>query len=198
MKEVELREPLRAFLEPRGYRLFFDPDGTGYFDAIALKEDEVGLVELKIADWRRVFEQAVIRRGWGDWVAVLLPRRSLAEKLLRGPAPERTRRVGVWCLEAGQVQVLREPSLEGSAELREAFAGWRSHLREVLEARERGLLPEGVSWRILRPRRTGGPPGAPLDPRLWRLEEFDGESPSSGPSSALPPRRRRARPSPKH
>ncbi len=181
MKEVELRGPLAAHLEPRGYRLFFDPDGTDYFDAIALKGEEVGLVELKVADWKRVFHQALIRRGWGDWVALLLPRRSLAEKVLARAAPAAAQVVGVWCMEEGKVRELRPAVPSSGAPGREAFEPLRRHLRESLAMLESGLLPEGVEWRIVHPVRRGGPRGRALDPKLWRLEEL------GDPSSERPP-----------
>lgn len=172
MREEELRAPLEAYLAPRGFRLRFDPDGSGYFDAVALRGEEVGLVELKVADWRRVFEQALVRRGWGDWVAVLLPRRSLAEKVLGLRAPPAAKAVGVWYLDSGQVRELRQVGPFPAARGEEAFGPLKRHLVESLAMLESGLLPPGVEWRIVRRPRRRGPRGRPIDPRLWRIEEF--------------------------
>lgn len=173
MKETELEPPVERYLAARGYRTYFDIDGTGYFDAVALRGEELGLVELKIADWRRVFSQALVRRGWGDWVAVLLPRRSLAERVLARKAPPVADRVGVWYLLEGEVKVLREarpwPSDPG-----EPYPSYKQHLRESLAAVEQGLLPPGSHWRVLRPRtRSSKAPGRAGDPRIWRLDEFE-------------------------
>lgn len=177
MKEVELRAPLEAYLSPRGYRLYFDPDGSNYFDAVAVRPNEVGLVELKVADWKRVFEQALVRRGWGDWVALLLPRRSLAEKVLKLPSPAAASAVGVWYLEGGSVRELRRASPLAELPGSEAFGPLRQHLLESLAMLDSGLLPPGVEWRILRRPRRAGAPGRSLDPRLWRLEEFSDAAP---------------------
>lgn len=174
MKEKELEAPVERYLRARGYRTYCDPDGTGYFDVVAVEEagPTVGLVELKLADWRRVFDQALLRRGWGDWVAVLLPRRSLAEKALQRSTPPVVRSIGVWCLEDGEVRVLREALPLGGRAGAEAFSPLREHLRESLRLIDSGLLPPGTSWRILRPPRRRGKVGSPMDPRHWRIEEL--------------------------
>src|SRR5580700_8943723 len=106
MRETELVEPVRRYLEALGYRVFVNPDGADYFDVVVRRGTEVGLVELKVADWPKVLAQALRRRGWGDWVAVVLPRRSLAQRVVGRPTAPRGGRVGVWYLSAGSVEVL--------------------------------------------------------------------------------------------
>ncbi len=166
-REAELRPPLERFLTSRGYRVDFDVDGRDYFDAVARRGDEIGLVELKLADWRKVHTQALVRRAWGDWVAVLLPRRSLAERLKTRPGPAAVGRVGLWYLDQGEVQVLREASWVPGA----TPSPLRGELRFALEVRDRGELPPGTIWPGLGPvppRRSG----RRWDGRFWRLEEF--------------------------
>jgi hypothetical protein len=192
VKEKELEPPVERFLRAQGYRTYCDPDGTGYFDVIAVRDEpaSVGLVELKIADWRRVFDQALLRRGWGDWVAVVLPKRTLAQRALQRRAPPLVRSVGVWVVEgAGEVRVLREAAPLSSLPGAEAFDPLRAHLRESLRMLDSGLLPPGTSWRIVRPHRRSGRPGSPLHPGHWRIEELvppqeEGEPRPSGTDPA--------------
>ena len=181
MKEVDLRAPVSRFLEDQGYEVWFDPDGTDYFDAVAVRGEEVGLVELKVADWRRVREQALLRRGWGDWVAVVLPRRSLAERAAGRMGPARAQRVGIWYVEDSQIHVLREsvPFLRPGEV--DPFPGLKAHLQELLAGRRSGVLPPPIAWRPMDlphgvTRRRGA-----LSGKAWKLEEFQEASPSSAP-----------------
>lgn len=174
MRESDLQGPVERHLRAQGFRVYFDVDGSGYFDAVAVRGEEVGLIELKLHDWKRVFSQALVRRGWGDWVAVLLPRTSLAQKVLALRAPAAASRVGVWCLEGNEVKVIRE-AVPWPTDSRGPFPSFKLHLRESLDAVDRGLLPPGSAWRILRPptRRSSRSTGRAHDPRVWRLEEFE-------------------------
>ncbi len=172
VRESELRAPLERFLASRGYRVDFDVDGRDYFDAVARRGDEIGLVELKLADWRKVHTQALVRRAWGDWVAVLLPRRSLAERLNSRSGPPAVGRVGVWFLDQGEVQVLREASLVPGA----TSSPLRGELQFALQVRDRGELPPDTIWSGLGPVRNRRA-GRRWDGRFWRLEEF-GETPA--------------------
>ena len=167
MLETELVAPVRAHLEANGYRVYVNPDGGDYFDVVARRGDEVGLVELKVADWRKVVHQALRRRGWGDWVAVVVPRRSLAAKILARPTAPRGVRVGVWCLEHGVVAVVRPASplvLEGEVD---PFPEPKAWLVERLNATD-GVGGAGLSWSVP----DAGHVGRGRSSRDWRLEEF--------------------------
>lgn len=170
MRERDLAGPVVAHLTAEGYRVWVDPDGSDFLDVVARRGGEIGLVELKLADWRKVLAQAQRRRGWADWVAVVLPRASLAHKLLAVPQTERARRIGVWVVAAGALTVVRpaEP-LWRPGEAR-PFAELRQHIEELTDRLLDGSLPVGVRWnlagargRIDRTRRST---------RDWRLEEF--------------------------
>ena len=163
-REAELRAPLKAYFGARGYRVWADPDGADFLDLVVAREEEVGLVELKLSDWKTVRAQAVARRALADWVAVALPSQRLAEKLigsLRGPiAP----RVGVFRVDGPQVAELRapvrlEPPSEGSIAA-EARSGFRTLVKAALD----GTVPPGLSWGA-GARRTGRG-------RFYRLDEF--------------------------
>jgi len=174
VRESELRAPLERFLSSRGYRVDFDIDGQDYFDAVARRGDELGLVELKLTDWRKVHAQALVRRAWADWVAVLLSRRSLAERLRTRAGPPAVGRVGLWYLEHGEVQVLREASpIPGATSF-----PLRGELQFALGVRDRGELPPGAVWSGLGPVRNRRA-GRRWDGRFWRLEEF-AEPPETG------------------
>jgi hypothetical protein len=172
MLEAELAPAVRTHLEARGYRVWVDPDGSGYFDVVARRGTEVGLVELKIADWRRVFEQALRRRGWADWVAVALPRRSLAERLSARPSAPRALRVGVWVVAGDTVSVLRDARSLVSEGETDPFVALKGQLVEALDLLEGGALAPGIRWGFAvapSPSRRAGRRGAT---REWRLEEF--------------------------
>ena len=157
------------FLEGRGYWTRIDPDGTDYFDLVARRGEEVGLVEAKVADSRAVFTQALVRRAWGDWVAVVVASRRSAETLVRRSQGSRSEPVGVWWCDGGAVEVLREARTWTAAGGDDPFAPLRARFRGVLDALDRGDLPEGLSWsgvpRTVR-RASGG-----RSFREWRLDE---------------------------
>jgi hypothetical protein len=163
------------FLEGRGYRTWTDPDGTNYFDLVARRGDEVGLVEAKVANARVVFTQALVRRAWGDWVAVVLASRRSAVALEARSRRSRAEPVGVWSCAGDAVEVLREarPWSTGGAD--DPYAPLRARFRGVLEALDRGDVPAGLSWsgvpRTVR-RVSGG-----RSFREWRLDETDERAP---------------------
>ncbi|MCI4355433.1 MAG: hypothetical protein L3K06_08740, partial [Thermoplasmata archaeon] len=99
LRESELRAPVVAHLTAEGFRTWVAPDGRDYFDIVALRGEEIGLVELKVSAARQVFGQALRRRAWADWVAVAIPGRKAAERLLARPGAERAGRIGVWLVE---------------------------------------------------------------------------------------------------
>ncbi len=170
MREKDLAPPVRGFLEGQGYRVWVDPDGSDFLDMVARRGTEIGLIELKLADWRKLLAQAIRRRGWADWVAVALPRESLARRLLAAPQAVRAQRVGVWAVVDGTVRVLRpaEP-LWGAGETH-PFPELRERLATLTDLLGEGALPEGVRWNL--PGSRGRLPGGRRATRDWRMEEF--------------------------
>jgi hypothetical protein len=168
MRETELVGPVRRHLEALGFRVFVNPDGADYFDVVARRGSEVGLVELKVADWKTVVTQALRRRGWGDWVAVVLPRRSLAEKAAARRTAPRGIRVGIWFVSDGVVEVLRPAEqfvLPGEVD---PFPDPKRWLLERLAIAEAGGTAEPVTWSVPDAGRVAGRRSS----REWRLEEF--------------------------
>lgn len=174
-RETDLEGPVRRFLEAEGYRVYVDPDGGSFFDVVARREVELGLVELKLTDWKTLRRQGVVRRSYGDWTAVVLPRRSAADRLLARSEGELSRPIGVWCLERGEVEVVR-PAQPWPAATRASFAQGRSALLALLDARDSGLLPEGVEWPGFGSARTVG---QRRSLREFRIEEYDPQDPAS-------------------
>lgn len=163
--------PVRHHLESLGYRVWIDPDGTDYFDVVARKGREVGLVELKVADGRTVLRQAIRRRGWADWVAVAVPSLALAERIAARPVAERGERVGVWAVVDGWVRVVRaHRPIVGAGEA-DPFEGLKRQIAEQLDLVEAGALPEGIAWNLLA--RSRRELLGHRSTRDWRLEEFD-------------------------
>jgi hypothetical protein len=177
VRESVIASWVRPFLEQRGFEVRVNPDGSDYFDLVALRGDEVGLVELKVADWRTVLRQAVDRRDWADWVAVALPRVSLARRVLERTHNGPGLRVGVWAATERAVTVLRPATAFGPSGNVERDR-WRLQLRTLLEESRGAWRPGELRWSVGRttPRR-----GA------WRLDEF-------ATSSAGPPGVEEAKP----
>ncbi|MCI4348720.1 MAG: hypothetical protein L3J93_00650 [Thermoplasmata archaeon] len=169
-REKELAPAVQSFLEGRGYRVWIDPDGTDYFDVVARSGSTIGLVELKISDGRTVLRQAIRRRGWADWVAVAVPSRALAARIAARSVAERGRRVGVWAVEGGTVEVIRpEEPLALDAEPN-PLGVLKEALLERLDLLEAGTLAPGIPWGLPEGARHGLPGGR--SSRDWRLEEF--------------------------
>jgi hypothetical protein len=172
VRETEMLGWLRPFLERLGYSVYPSPDGADYFDVVAVRAEEVGLIELKVADWKRVVTQAVDRRDWADWVAVALPRVSLARRVLSKTADGPSRRIGVWVVQPERLDVLRLATSPGpSATVSEQR--WRHRLKELLDDSESGALPGPVQWAVGRPDRRRG---------AWRLEDFESTHEGTDPS----------------
>ncbi len=135
--------PVRSYLAPRGYRVYANPDGSDYFDLVARRGAELGLVELKRALGPPTFGQALRRRRWGDWVAVGIGSRRAAERLVERRAGRLTSGVGIWHVRPDGVDVLREATpppfpREPTAE--------RTLLARYLDAVDAGELPPDVAW----------------------------------------------------
>ncbi len=163
--------PMRAYWETQGFRVYADPDGSDYFDLIVRRGDELGMIELKRAEARQVFEQALRRRFWGDWVGVGVGSRSAAERLAAGRAGRLSTVVGVWWVHGESVQTVRAPlPFPSRSEPREE----RARLTAWLDSIDRGEAPsdvrlEGLGSAI---RRLGH--GRAY--REWTLEEAAGET----------------------
>jgi hypothetical protein len=169
-KESDLAAPVEQYLASLGYRVWVDPDGSDYFDIVARRGDEVGLVELKLADWKGVLAQAVARRGWGSWTAVVVPRASLGQRLLTHPRNERTSRVGIWLVRGGSIEVLRAAAPSIAPGELDPYEPLRTEFRNLLDAMESGVLPPNVGWTYLRGWARVQQGGRPA--KSWSLEEF--------------------------
>jgi hypothetical protein len=163
------------FLAGRGYRTWVDPDGSDYFDLVARKDEEVGLVEAKVADARTVLAQALVRRVWGDWVAVLLVPARSAERLEARTRSTRAAPVGVWTLDGDQVRELRPPRPWTRPGETDPYAELRAQFRGVLDALERGDLPKGLTWDGVGSAVRRASHGRRF--REWRLDELPPDPP---------------------
>lgn len=170
MRERDLAAPVVAHLTARGYRVWVDPDGSDFLDVVARQGPVIGLVELKLADWRKVLAQAQRRRGWADWIAVALPRASLAAKLLAVPQAERAQRIGVWVVADGRVEVVRPAEPLWRPHEERPFPELRQRIEEMTDRLIDGSLPAGVRWNL--PGARGRIGGGQRSTRDWRLEEF--------------------------
>lgn len=144
--EAEIVRTAARYLEARGYRVWIDPDGTNYFDLVARRGEEVGLVEAKVAHARGVWGQAVRRRGWGSWNAVVLARPLSAERLAARTAAGRSAHIGVWSIDHGEIRVHRpaRPWVEPGTP--DPYADLRRRFRRILDALEAGTLPAEARW----------------------------------------------------
>lgn len=173
LRESDLAAPVAAHLRRAGYEVLVDPDGTGYFDVVVWRGSEIGLVELKLEDWRTLVRQAVVRRAYADWVAVAVPRRRTAERIAARTAMPPSRPIGIYVVSGDTVELLRAPIVWPEA-TRARFALHRASLQALLRGARAGL-PEGTRWSGF-PSRSGPHRGARATTE-WRLEEFQPEAP---------------------
>jgi hypothetical protein len=167
--EGDLVRAVALHLEGQGYRVRIDPDGTDYFDLVARRGNEVGLVEAKVVGSRAVLAQALKRRGWGDWTAVALGSAIAAERLARRTTATRAEPVGVWSVAGSSVRVHRPARAWADAGGADPFRPLRDRFRRLLDAIDAGELPEAARWdgvpRAVR-RASGGRGFSE-----WRLDE---------------------------
>ena len=168
--EAELVAATARHLEERGYRVYVDPDGSNYFDLACRRDDDVGLVEAKLGNPTQLLNQALRRRAWAGWVAVVVPSPRTAATIVRASAGRRAEPVGVWCLARGAVSVVRPArSFVPSTADDDPFAAHRALFRTTLDRIDAGELPAGLRWDglfgALR-RASGGRKFAE-----WRLDE---------------------------
>jgi Holliday junction resolvase len=144
--ERDLVGAVARYLERAGYEVRINPDGTDYFDLVARRGDEVGLVEVKVANSRAVLAQALKRRGWGDWTAVALGSATSAERLVRRTAATRAEPVGVWSVSGDLVRVHRAARAWAAPGEPDPFGDLRERFRRLLNAIDSGELPEAARW----------------------------------------------------
>ncbi len=172
--ERQLLEAVAQHLAELGYRTYVDPDGTDYFDLAVRRGAEVGLVEGKVGRPSAVLGQALRRRPWADWVAVVLPSDRSAERLVARTAARRASFVGVFAYEAGRLREVRPPGSTHPSGEDDPFAATRALFRGLLEGLDDGSIPAGARWSgvgraVLRA--SGGRRFAE-----WRLDEPPGPS----------------------
>ncbi|MGA8604215.1 MAG: hypothetical protein WB788_04005 [Thermoplasmata archaeon] len=169
ISEREVVATAAAFLAEKGYRVYPNPDSGDYFDLVARRGEEVGLVEAKVSNSRAVLVQALKRRAWGDWVAVVLPSERAAERLAARTEGTRAAPVGVWATRKGGVRVVREAAPWVRPGEADPFAELRRRFRAVLDRIDSGEIPPEVRWDgvVRAVRRAGGGRGF----AEWRLDE---------------------------
>lgn len=167
--ERAVLEVAARYLQGEGFRTYLDLDGTDYFDLVARRGEEVGLVEGKAADRRNVLVQALRRRAWGDWVAVVLGSRRSAERLQDRTVLGRASPVGIWTVEGDRLLVLRPARRWAGAGEDDPFRDLRDRFHRILDRVDRGELPSGALWSGVNRevRRAAGGRGF-LE---WRLDE---------------------------
>lgn len=175
IRESDVVRTTAEYLERQGYRVYPNLDSTDYFDLVARRGDEVGLVEAKVSGSRAVLVQALKRRAWGDWVAVVLPSEKAAERLAQRTNGTRAARVGVWTTGGGTVKVVRPAAPWVRVGEEDPFAHLRLLFRSVLDRIDSGEIPPDVSWDgvVRSVRRFSGGRGF----SEWRLDEPHDEAP---------------------
>jgi len=169
LSEAELVRSTARYLETLGYRVRIDPDGADYFDLVARRGEEVGLIEAKVDHARAVLAQALKRRGWGDWTAVVLGSERAAERLAERTRGTRAEPVGIWSYRPGSVRVHREARPWVAPGAPDPFGELRQRFRRILDALESGELPPDARWDgvVREVRRSSGGRGF----GEWRLDE---------------------------
>jgi hypothetical protein len=169
--ERELVETLAGHLAARGYRTYVNPDGTDYFDLVARRGDEVGLVEAKISDARTVLAQALRRRAWGNWTAVALPGLVAARRLAERTRGTRAAPIGVWVVRPDGLEEIRPARAWSVPGVEDPYSGLRARFREILDLLDHGGIPTEVPWSDV----PGAVRRASHGRRFaeWRLDEPD-------------------------
>jgi len=169
VRETEVVAAAATFLATQGYRVYPNPDAADYFDLAARRGNEVGLVEAKVAGTRKVLVQALKRRAWGDWVAVVVPSELAAHRLVRRTDTTRAAPVGVWVAREGVVRVLRPARAWVRPGEDDPYSDLRARFRTVLDRIDSGEIPTDVPWGgvVGAVRRASGGRGF----AEWRLDE---------------------------
>lgn len=169
VRETEVVAAAAKFLSAQGYRVYPNLDANDYFDLVARRGDEVGLVEAKVAGTRKVLVQALKRRAWGNWVAVVLPSLIAAGRLVARTDGTRAAPVGVWVARDGTVRVIRPARAWVHAGDDDPYFDLRARFRTVLDRIDSGEIPPDVPWGgvVGAVRRASGGRGF----AEWRLDE---------------------------
>ena len=167
--EREVVATAARYLEEQGYRVYPNLDSNDYFDLVARRGIEVGLVEAKVSGSRVVLAQALKRRAWGDWVAVVLPSEAAALRLAARTERTRAAPVGVWATRDGTVRVVRAAGAWVRPGEDDPFADLRERFRTLLDRVDSGEIPLDVPWDgvVSAVRRASGGRGF----KEWRLDE---------------------------
>lgn len=169
-RETEIVAAARRHLEGQGYRVWVNLDGRDYFDLVARRGSEIGLVEAKVGGSRVVLSQALRRRAWGDWVAVVVSSERGAWRLAGRSSRTRAAPVGVWWARRGTgVTVVREALPWRPPGTEDPFADVKARFHRILDAIESGEVPESIPWDgvVREVRRASAGRGF----REWRLDE---------------------------
>jgi len=169
IRESEVVRTAAEFLAGQGYHVYPNLDSNDYFDLVARRGDEVGLVEAKVSGSRVVLVQALKRRVWGDWVAVVLPSETAAQRLVARTEATRASPVGVWSAHDGKVRVVRPAGSWLRPGDPDPFSELRNRFRAILDRIDSGELPANLAWEGLGGaiRRASGGRGF----GEWRLDE---------------------------
>jgi hypothetical protein len=134
------------YLEEQGYRVYVNPDGSDYFDMVARRDGEVGLVELKLDRGAAVLYQALRRRAWGDWIAVALASEGAARRLAGATGHPLRAAIGVWCVHLDRVEVLRAAVPRRRPLDSPVLCAARAEFARWLDRVDDGEIPAGVRW----------------------------------------------------
>jgi len=169
LSEKDVVRAAAEYLAGLGYRVYPNLDSTDYFDLVARRGEEVGLVEAKVAGSRAVLVQALKRRAWGDWVAVVVPSDRSAERLAARTDGTRASRVGVWVARSGNIRVVRPARPWVPPGEVDPFSDLRERFRSLLDRIDAGEIPADVPWAgvVGAVRRASGGRGF----SEWRLDE---------------------------
>ncbi len=116
-----------------------------------------------------VLEQALVRRPWGDWVAVAVGSERAAHRLVSRTAGRRAEFVGVWSVAGGVARELRPPGQTHRAGEEDPFSRTRAQLRRALDGVDSGEVPVGVRWSGVQAAVARSSAGRRF--REWRLDE---------------------------
>jgi hypothetical protein len=74
LHEEDLKAGMKAFFRSHGYRAYTEVRMiTRWVDLVAVKDDEVVAVELKLSDWKQAIRQAVAYQLGADYTFVAMP-----------------------------------------------------------------------------------------------------------------------------
>lgn len=138
--EADLFEPVKTLLEADGWKVFRDPGGGDFFDIACYRgnglDAEVLLVELKLTDWFKLYQQAVVRRIYGDYVAVAMPKMKHLERIKQA---DKKGNIGIILVADWGAEWKRKPSYLTKTHIRAKKR--RDRISATLQA-----VDQGLSW----------------------------------------------------